>query len=67
MNLPFESTAEITEVAQGMLAPFSPGDYPNLVEFITERAMRPGYDYAHEFDVGLDAILDGLERAHIAR
>ncbi len=67
MNLPFESTAEIAEVAQGMLAPFSPDEYPNLVEFIAEQAMQPGYDYAHEFDIGLDAILDALERAHAAR
>jgi len=67
MNLPFESTAEISEVATGMLAPFSPDDYPNLVAFITEQAMQPGYDYAHEFDHGLDAILEALERAHPAR
>ena len=50
-----------------MLAPFCPDDYPNLVEFITEQAMQPGYDYAHEFDIGLEAILDALERAHSRR
>jgi hypothetical protein len=25
--------------------------------------MQPGYDFADEFDFGLDLILDGLERA----
>jgi hypothetical protein len=25
--------------------------------------MKPGYDYADEFEYGLDLILDGLERA----
>lgn len=25
--------------------------------------MRPGYDYADQFEYGLDIILDGLERA----
>jgi len=24
--------------------------------------MKPGYDFADEFEVGLDVILDGLER-----
>ena len=24
--------------------------------------MKPGYDYANEFEYGLDLILDGLER-----
>ncbi len=26
------------------------------------RVMQPGYDYAKEFDFGLELILDGLER-----
>jgi len=26
-------------------------------------ALEPGYDYGDEFEYGLDAILDGLERA----
>ena len=33
----------------------------NLAEFITEHAMKPGYDYEREFDYGLDLILDGLD------
>ena len=42
------------------------GEYPNLVAFITEHAMQPGYDFADEFEYGLDVILDGLERARSA-
>lgn len=38
----------------------SSGEYPNLVEFMAEHALQPGYDFAHEFDFGLDLILDGL-------
>ena len=64
MNLPFESTADITEMAQSMLQPFPLNAYPNLADFITEHAMQPGYDYANEFEYGLDLILDGLEGAH---
>jgi AcrR family transcriptional regulator len=63
MNLPFDMSAEVAEVAQNMLQPFQPNEYPNLVEFIAEHAMKPGYDYGDEFVYGLDVILDGLERA----
>ena len=62
MNLPFEDTSDIVELSETMLAPFQPGEYQNLADFITEHAMKPGYDFANEFEVGLDVILDGLER-----
>jgi hypothetical protein len=35
--------------------------YPRMVEFATERAMEPGYDFGDEFAFGLELILDGLE------
>jgi AcrR family transcriptional regulator len=66
MNLPFETTEEVADVAQTMLAPFQADAYPNLVAFITEHAMQPGYDYGDEFEYGLDLILDGLERVRNA-
>ena len=62
MNLPFDATDDITEMAQSMLEPFPEGEYPNMVAFITEHAMKPGYDFANEFEWGLDVILDGVER-----
>jgi AcrR family transcriptional regulator len=66
MNLPFDDTSDIAEMAETMLAPFPTGEYPNLAAFITEHAMKPGYDFANEFEVGLDVILDGLERVRDA-
>ena len=51
------------EVAQTMLEPFAMDAYPHLVAFITEHAMKPGYDFADEFEYGLDVILDGLAGA----
>ena len=63
MNLPFDTTTDIADMAESMLEPFPVGEYPNLVAFITEHAMKPGYDFADEFEYGLDVILDGLERA----
>lgn len=63
MNLPFDTTSDIVEMAESMLEPFPMGEYPNLADFITEHAMKPGYDFANEFEYGLDLILEGIERA----
>ena len=62
LNLPFATTTDVAEVAQSMLEPLQPNEYPNLVEFITEHAMKPGYRYGDEFEYGLDRILDSIER-----
>ena len=61
MNLPFESSEEIADVAQSMLEPFPINEYPSLVEFLHEHVMKPGYDYGDEFEYGLDLVLEGLE------
>jgi AcrR family transcriptional regulator len=61
MNLPFKSTEEVGDVAQAMLQPFPVNEYPNLVEFLIEHVMKPGYDYGDEFEYGLEVILDGIE------
>jgi AcrR family transcriptional regulator len=66
MNLPFDTGEEVAEVAETMLQPFPLDEYPNLVAFITEHAMKPGYDFGDEFEYGLDLILDGVERAREA-
>jgi AcrR family transcriptional regulator len=63
MNLPFDTADDVAEMAESMLAPFPLGEYPNLAAFITEHAMKPGYDYGDEFEYGLDVILEGLEKA----
>jgi len=63
MNLPFETREEVAGVAETMLEPFPVNEYPNLVEFIGEHVMKPGYDYGDEFEYGLELILDGLELA----
>jgi AcrR family transcriptional regulator len=61
LALPF-SADDAGEVAESMLQPFSPGAYPHLTEMLTDHVLQPGYDYADEFELGLDLILDGLER-----
>jgi AcrR family transcriptional regulator len=66
LNLPFGTSAAVAAVAKDMFEPFPANEYPNLAEFITEYAMKPGYDYADEFDYGLDLILHSLERVRQA-
>lgn len=61
-SLPFETPADVAEVSEMMLAQFPAGDYPHLTEAMVEQVGKPGYDYADEFEFGLDLILDGLER-----
>ena len=60
-NLPFDPSEEVAELGQAALRAFPLDAYPNLVAYIA--AMRPGYDYAAEFEYGLDLVLDGLQRA----
>jgi len=62
MTLPFETPEEVAEVAQGMRQSSDLDQYPHLVEMMGH-ALEPGYDYGEEFEYGLDAILDALERA----
>ncbi len=61
-SLPFESGAETAQLAQEILARAPASEYPHLTELTVEHVLRPGYDYGDEFEVGLDLILDGLER-----
>ncbi|MFZ0141492.1 MAG: TetR/AcrR family transcriptional regulator [Aeromicrobium sp.] len=62
-TLPFNGPDTVPEVAEQMMAHFSPDDYPHLVEFSVEHVMKPGYDYSEEFEFGLSVILDGLAQA----
>jgi AcrR family transcriptional regulator len=61
INIPLQSREQVAEVGQDILRQMA-GEYPHLAEMITKHAMKPGYDYAKEFEFGLDLILDGLER-----
>ena len=63
LSLPFDTTDEMTAMAEDMFEPFPAGEYPNLAEFVADHVMQPGYDFGAEFAYGLDLILDGLEMA----
>ena len=62
-SLPFDTGAQTADVAQEIMAQYSPGEYPHLTELATKHVLQPGYDYGNEFAYGLDLILNGLERA----
>jgi AcrR family transcriptional regulator len=62
-TLPFDDGAGTAELAQEILEPMPLDTYPHLVEFMTEHALQPGYDFGNSFEVGLDLILDGLAGA----
>jgi AcrR family transcriptional regulator len=66
MSLPFETGEEAAAVADAMLGQFPAGAYPHLMEMALQHVVKPGYDYADEYEFGLDLILDGLERAKLA-
>ena len=61
-SLPFDAPADVAAIGGTMLQEFPTDAFPYLAEFIAEYAMQPDYDYAREFEVGLDLILDGLAR-----
>jgi AcrR family transcriptional regulator len=66
MTLPFDTSAEIAEMAQDMFEPFPAGEYPNLAEFVTDHVMTSGYDYGDEFAYGLERVLDAIDRVRQA-
>ena len=61
-TLPVDTPGELAEAAENMRRQFSADEYPHIAETITEHVTKSGYDFADEFEFGLDLILDSLER-----
>ena len=65
-TLPLGETEEETAaVARMMVQQFPRELYPHLYEFTIEHVLKPGYDFSAEFELGLDLILDGLQKLHV--
>jgi AcrR family transcriptional regulator len=60
-SLPFEGPDTVGEVAEPIMNLMASGEYPTMVDMAMSYYLQPGYDFAHEFEFGLDLILDGLE------
>jgi AcrR family transcriptional regulator len=61
-SLPFHTSEELAMVAQTILENLPADEYPHLTEMAVEHALQPGYAYGHEYEFGLDLVLDGIER-----
>ncbi len=53
---------EFDDVIGDMTAQLAVDAFPNLAAFTAEHVMQPGYDFGDSFEVGLDLVLDGIER-----
>ena len=62
-SLPFGTAEETAQLAQEIAAPMPADQYPHLHELTVRHILQPGYRYGDEFEIGLDLILDALERA----
>ena len=62
-SLPFGTAEETAQVTQEIAGQMPAGEYPHLTEMATGHILQPGYRYGSEFEIGLDLILDALERA----
>jgi len=61
-SLAFGTPEETSELAKAFLLQFPTKEYPHLARLTMEHVLQPGYDYADEYEFGLDLILDGLEQ-----
>ena len=62
-SIPATSGSEMAELAESILDATTMDEYPYLMELTTEHVLQPGYDFAKEFEFGLNLILEGLENA----
>ena len=62
VSLPFETRAEMLDMAEDFLRDFPSDDYPYMAEHIQQHLAPSSPDGRTEFEFGLDLILDGLER-----
>jgi AcrR family transcriptional regulator len=61
VNLPFRNQSELTAMTGAIMNEFPRADFPYLFELTIEHVLQPGYNYGNEFDVGLEAVLDGVD------
>ena len=60
LSMPFQPGQDLAELGNQIVAALPEGQLPYFREFTLEHALRPGYDFGDEFEVGLDLVLDGL-------
>ena len=66
VSLPFDCGEDLAALGAELLGPEVRAAYPHFTAFAEEHALRPGYAFGDEFAVGLDLVLDALERERAA-
>jgi AcrR family transcriptional regulator len=61
-SLPTGDAGSLDEIATAVREQLPPDQFPNLLAFTTDHVLQPGYSFGDSFDVGLDIVLDGIER-----
>jgi len=64
-SLPFGTPEETAQVTKDIAGQMPADEYPHLAELATAHILQPGYQYGSEFEIGLDLILDALERSAV--
>jgi AcrR family transcriptional regulator len=59
--LAFNQESHIAQ-AQQIIEDAGPDQYPHAIEVTSLHMLHPGFNYTHEFQSGLDLILDGIGR-----
>jgi AcrR family transcriptional regulator len=67
LGLPMEPGEDTAELAAEILASAPTDALPHLAEMAAEYVALPGYEFANEFEPGLDLILEALERTRRKR
>jgi AcrR family transcriptional regulator len=62
VSFPFETEAELVDMAQTFLREFPLDEYPYVAEHVVQHLPESKPDDESEFEFGLDLILDGRER-----
>ena len=60
LSMSFGTAEETAERAGATLEALPTDQYPHLADMAAEHFASPGFDYTHEFEFGLELILDGL-------
>lgn len=67
LGLPMEPGEDTAELAAEILASAPTDALPHLAEMAAEYVALPGYEFANEFEPGLDLIIEALERTRRKR
>jgi len=59
VNFPFSNAGEVAAMSEELLANLQADEYPNSAR-VARELLTSGFDYADEFEFGLDLILDAI-------